>query len=468
MRAGRERARKSPKSGMPGQAGRRLAALTAAAVALAALEAGGAAAAKAEDAPPAPGSGWTTVFDDGFAGSAGTAPNLYNWTYDTGPGVYFGDGQVETMTDSPANVSLDGHGHLAITAIDNRGTWTSGRIQTARPDISAPPGGELEVTASIEQPNPADGAGYWPAFWMLGPGKWPENGEIDIMESIDARSLNGSAVHCGTRIGGACDEPAGIGSGLRPCRGCQTGYHTYTMILDRTDPASESITFYLDGRAYFTVTERQIGTAAWHAAFDHGMSVVLDLAMGGTYPDAVCGCASPTSSTTSGAVMRVAYVAAYTAAGAAPGPLTGYHGLCASSNGSTANYAPVQVGPCSGKPAQRWTWNAAAGTLQLLGMCLEVDGGRTASRTPVDLFYCDRTAAQVWQPQPGGALRNPRSGKCLDLTGWSTRPGTRLEIYRCTGNANQAWVLPGQPASSPAILRHPGTAGDSAPTFATS
>ena len=209
--------------GTPAGPGRRLLAL-AASVAVIALGVSGATAARAQNAPPAPGSGWTTIFDDNFAGPAATAPNLYNWTYDTGPGSYFGDGQVETMTDSPDNVALDGHGHLVITAVHAGGVWTSGRIQTARADVGAPRGGELEVTASIEQPDPAGGAGYWPAFWLLGPGTWPKDGEIDIMESVDALSQNGSAVHCGTDPGGPCDEPAGIGSGLRPCAGGGTGF----------------------------------------------------------------------------------------------------------------------------------------------------------------------------------------------------------------------------------------------------
>jgi hypothetical protein len=30
-------------------------------------------------------------------------------------------------------------------------------------DFAAPPGGKLEMTASIEQPHPASGLGYWPA-----------------------------------------------------------------------------------------------------------------------------------------------------------------------------------------------------------------------------------------------------------------------------------------------------------------
>ena len=72
------------------------------------------------------------------------------------------------------------------------------------------------------------------------------------------------------------------------------------MILNRTNTSNESITFYLDGNSYFTVTESQVGTATWQAAFDHNLSIILDLAMGGAYPNGVCGCTSPSSSTASG------------------------------------------------------------------------------------------------------------------------------------------------------------------------
>jgi Ricin-type beta-trefoil lectin domain/Glycosyl hydrolases family 16 len=405
-------------------------------------------AAAAASAVPGPPSGWSTVFSDDFNGAAGSGPSSA-WQYDTGPGSSFGTGEIETMTSSSSNVSLDGTGDLNITALDQGGSWTSGRIQTTTANVGAPSGGELEVTASIQQPSPADGTGYWPAFWMLGPGQWPENGEIDIMEDVNALSGLSGTVHCGTDPGGPCNEPDGIGSGLQACSGCQSGYHTYTMILNRTDPSDESITFYLDGNQYFSVTESQVGTATWQAAFDHSMSIIFDLAMGGGYPDGVCGCTSPTSATTSGGTMSVAYVAAYettgssTGSGSVTGPIVGYGGLCIDDRGaSTANYNPVQVYTCNGTAAQQWTVVEAGSTLQALGKCMDIYAGGTADGTTVDLYDCNDTAAQVFIPEANGSLYNPQSGKCLDDTNWSTTPGTQLQIWDCTGNANQQWTLP--------------------------
>jgi beta-glucanase (GH16 family) len=284
-----------------------LPAASAAQTAAAAVPAPGGAAAVSKVPPPPPG--WTTVFSDDFNGPAGAGIDS-QWMYDTGPGSSFGTGEIETMTNSRSNVHLDGKGNLFITALGSGTSWTSGRVQTTSANVGAPAGGKLKVIASIRQP--AGGLGYWPAFWMLGPGQWPENGEIDIMEDVNSLSEVSGTIHCGTFPGGPCNEGNGIGSGLRSCTGCQSRYHRYSMILNRRNAANESITFYLDGNQYFRVTEAQVGTSTWQAAFDHNLSVIFDLAMGGGYPNGVCGCTTPTSATASGGTMRVAYVAAYT------------------------------------------------------------------------------------------------------------------------------------------------------------
>ena len=404
----------------------------------------------APNAVPGPPSGWTTQFSDDFNGSAGSGVDS-QWQYDTGPGSNFGTGEIETMTNSTSNVHLDGNGDLNITALGSGSNWTSGRIQTTSANVGAPAGGELEVTASIQQPNPASGVGYWPAFWMLGPGQWPENGEIDIMEDVNALSELSGTVHCGTDPGGPCNETTGIGSGLHACSGCQTGYHTYTMIENRTNASNESITFYLDGNQYFSVSESQVGTATWQAAFDHNMSIIFDLAMGGGYPDGQCGCTAPTGSTTSGGTMSVQYVAAYTTSGSGgggggggtTGPIVGYGGLCVDVRGaSSANFTPVQVYTCNGTNAQQWTVVQAGSTLQAFGKCMDINGGGTADGTTVDLYTCNNTGAQVFIPQSNGSLYNPQSNKCLDDTNWSTTPGTQLQIWDCSGNADQKWALP--------------------------
>ena len=275
-----------------------------------------------------PGGNWTPVWSDGFAGAAGTAPSSANWITDTGtayPGgpANWGTGEVETMTNSTNNVHLDGNGHLDITALNNGGNWTSGRVETQRSDFAAPAGGQLMISASIQQPNPGNGLGYWPVFRAIGAGyrgnvgAWPSVGEADIMEDVNGRSQSSETVHCGTAPGGNCNEYNGMTSGLGTCPGCQTGYHTYAEIIDRS-VTDEQIRFYVDNQQVWVVRESQVGISTWQAAVDHGFFVTLDLAIGGSYPNTVCGCTSPGAQTSSGGTLSVGSLGVYQTTGAAP------------------------------------------------------------------------------------------------------------------------------------------------------
>ena len=264
---------------------------------------------------------WTPIWSDNFDGAAGTGLNTSDWRYDTGTG--WGTGEIETMSNSTANVQHDGNGHLQITAIrDANGNWTSGRIETQRADFAAPAGGQLQVSASIQQPNVsgAAAAGYWPAFWMLGAQfrvdhNWPNDGEIDTMEDINGLSSVFGTLHCGVDPGGPCNETTGIGSGQHACPGCQTGFHTYSVIVDRS-VSPEQIRWYLDGANYFTVNANQVDATTWANAVDHGFFIIFDLAMGGGFPNAFGG--GPTSATQSGASMIVDNVQVSIAGGSGP------------------------------------------------------------------------------------------------------------------------------------------------------
>jgi len=251
------------------------------------------------------------VFSDDFAGAAGTAPSAANWFYDIGTG--YGTGEIEHTTSSTSNVYLDGNGHLVLKAVNSGGTWTSGRIESTRDDVQAPPGGKLEMTASIEQPNPASGLGYWPAFWALGSpmrmgGGWPQSGEIDMMEDVNGLNEASQTLHdAANSPGHALIACPGAGSGAGS--GCQTGYHTYSVIIDRTNASAETLQFLMDGTVESTITEASVGTTAWQQAIDHGFFIIFDLAIGGAFPAAFGG--GPNAATASGGSLNVDYVAVY-------------------------------------------------------------------------------------------------------------------------------------------------------------
>ncbi|THA52930.1 glycoside hydrolase family 16 protein [Streptomyces sp. A1136] len=270
-------------------------------------------------APPAP-TGWSQVFLDDFNGSAGSGVNTADWQYTTGRGYPggpsgFGTGEIETMTADPANVSLDGAGNLRITPRrDAAGNWTSARVESRRSDFRPPAGGTLRTEARIQMPNVTGAAakGYWPAFWMLGAPyrgnwwNWPGIGELDIMENVQGLNNEWATMHCGTSPGGPCNETSGIG-GQRACVGatCQGGFHTYAVEWDRST-AVEEMRFYLDGVAFHTVKANQVDATTWANATDHGYFIILNVAMGGGFPDAFGG--GPDAGTEPGHPMVVDYV----------------------------------------------------------------------------------------------------------------------------------------------------------------
>ncbi len=262
--------------------------------------------------PPAP-AGWTTVFSDTFSGAAGSRVDS-QWEFDGVDGT--SNGSVQSYDTAAANLNEDGSGHLHLTPVKSGGAWTSSQVATVADSFSAPAGGEMQVSASIEQPDPADGQGYWPAFWMLGVDErsdggaaWPADGEIDVLESINAQNENDNTFwYCAGGSETNCRSDAHLSSGLYSCPGCDTSFNTYSVIINR-ETSDQSISWYLNGKSTYSVSESQVGTSAWQTAVDHGFYLILDIAMGGSWPG------DPTSSTTSGASMSVAYVAVYTTQG---------------------------------------------------------------------------------------------------------------------------------------------------------
>ncbi len=121
------------------------------------------------------------------------------------------------------------------------------------------------------------GAGLWPAFWLLGNGRWPDCGEIDIMESVGDSSWTSVALHgpgyfgntpLSSRTTFALNEDAG-------------NWHIYSV-----DWLPDSLIFRVDGNSVYSVTRPMVEQyGRW--VFDNDKYIILNFALGGTYPNAV-------------------------------------------------------------------------------------------------------------------------------------------------------------------------------------
>ena len=279
----------------------------------------------ADASVPATPSGWSLVWSDDFNGAAGSLPSSTNWIIDTGhsypggPGNW-GTGEIQNYTADPANVSLDGSGNLRITPIGSGQNWTSARIETRRTDFKPEAGRILRIEGRIQMPNVTGNAalGYWPAFWALGSPyrgnyqNWPAIGEFDIMENVNGINSVWGVLHCGVNPGGACSETNGIGAS-RACPGstCQSAFHTYRFEWDRSVTPNQ-LRWYVDGQQFHSISQSQLDATTWSNMTSHsGYFLLLNVAMGGGFPNGVAGFSTPTSATVSGRPMVVDYVAVW-------------------------------------------------------------------------------------------------------------------------------------------------------------
>lgn len=132
--------------------------------------------------------------------------------------------------------------------------------------------GRIEVKAKLPQ-----GRGTWPAIWMLGTNygevRWPDCGEIDIMEYVGFKPDTIHAnIHCEkyNHVKGT-----GKGSTIR-VENPHEDFHLYVVewYEDRMD-------FFIDGNKYFTYANEGTGEATW--PFDQPFYLIINLAIGGTW-----------------------------------------------------------------------------------------------------------------------------------------------------------------------------------------
>jgi beta-glucanase (GH16 family) len=197
------------------------------------------------------------TFEDNFSGPEGSSPNLARWRHDVGNTGY-GYQQLQTYTTARANSFLDGKGHLVIRATRDGDGYASARLTTF--DRFTQYRGTFEARIKLEvQP------GLWPAFWLLGLGRWPSHGEVDIMENY-GQDFGESSVH----------TPDGTDSvftadGRIPV---DNDWHTWRTVWD-----ANGFSFSRDGVQYLTVRPSQLQN--WPFGSGSPMYLIVNLAIGG-------------------------------------------------------------------------------------------------------------------------------------------------------------------------------------------
>ncbi|NME68123.1 family 16 glycosylhydrolase [Flammeovirga aprica] len=212
---------------------------------------------------------WQDEFD-------GNTLNLDNWTYEVN-GNGGGNQELQYYTDRIENIRVQ-DGKLIIEArkeeYEGKG-YTSARIVTKnKRDFRY---GKVEARLKVPS-----GRGTWPAFWMLGYGRWPDAGEIDIMEHVgyqpnvfhcalhtkNKNGLNGQNQHAEQNFDYAVADQ----------------FHTITMEwVENEFMGFDRIHIYVDGKLIKTFAETTQLQDAGDWPFNDKFFIILNLAIGGSW-----------------------------------------------------------------------------------------------------------------------------------------------------------------------------------------
>lgn len=221
--------------------------------------------------------GYRLVWHDEF--SVDGLPDAARWADDTGrnrEGWYNNEKQYYSFRREQNAVVRNGV--LQITArresLSGQPDWggqtyTSARLVTrGRADWTY---GYFEIRARMPC-----GQGTWPAIWLVGSGgRWPEDGELDIMEHVGSNPTRvSSALHTSAGSGGWA-----VGGAARVPDACQA-FHVYQMHW-----TADEVRFGIDGFAHLRYPRLKASPGSW--PFDRPQFLILNVAIGGDLGGAV-------------------------------------------------------------------------------------------------------------------------------------------------------------------------------------
>lgn len=259
-----------------------------------------------------PVSDWELVWSDEFDGDS---INLNNWTHEVNC-QGGGNQEQQCYTEDPAN-SYVSDGMLNIVALPAEDgaqlPYTSARLNTQyKQDFTY---GRFEMRAKLPS-----GQGTWPAFWMLFTDgvygeTWPTSGEIDIMEAVNLGEPKPDGgiqtdIFGTLYYGELFPNQSNSGQAYTPPDGINPAddFHTYAIEWQEGE-----IRWYMDGYLYATQRKSDVRFNSqgepiglrhrgWfvpgfdsttgeatnfydNGPFDEDFYIILNLAVGGAFPE---------------------------------------------------------------------------------------------------------------------------------------------------------------------------------------
>ncbi|WP_448566519.1 family 16 glycosylhydrolase [Thalassotalea ganghwensis] len=284
--------------------------------------------------PTAPVTDWQLVWSDEFDG---TSIDSTKWNHEVNC-AGGGNNEQQCYTDSSDNSFIaDGLLHIVAMPAEEGADkpYTSARLTTKyKGDFKY---GRFEMRAKLPS-----GQGSWPAFWMMPTdevyGGWPKSGEIDIMEAVNLKTLDedGKAenrvhgtLHYG-RAGLYSGQEYSLPEGMNPA----DDFHTYAIEWQEGE-----IRWYVDNYLYATQRQSEVRynskkqavglahqgwfaeyydqttgelTTHWDSApFDQDFYMILNLAVGGNWPESANNTGVDPSVFENGQHFEIDYVRVY-------------------------------------------------------------------------------------------------------------------------------------------------------------
>lgn len=212
---------------------------------------------------------WKLKWSDEFNYSG--LPDSTKWTAETG-GNGWGNNELQYYTKGRQENARVENGMLTIEVRKEAYEgmkYTSVRLVTkGKGDWQY---GKIDVRAKLPK-----GIGTWPAIWMLGsttPLKWPDDGEIDIMEHV---GFNQGFIHASVHTKKYNHVIGTQKTDVIEIKDCSENFHVYSVEWN-----ADSVKVAVDGNQFFRFANEHSSYAAW--PFDNKMYLLLNIAVGGNW-----------------------------------------------------------------------------------------------------------------------------------------------------------------------------------------